>query len=157
MWTPAAVQHWCVAGPHVLPHQLTGKPLLRFPLTRSAQDAGRSITCGTCMLVLQHILAALCEMFSITHMYHNRWIDKAGPTVSPPLPDLNPLNFYLWGTPKNPSACSSCWQRRGTSLSHCGCLSDYPQIIQHLWMQQSMKRCVEACTDSHGGHFELLL
>jgi hypothetical protein len=42
--------------------------------------------CGICMMVLQHILATTCKMFSVT------------PTAWPPsLPDLNPLDFYLWG------------------------------------------------------------
>jgi hypothetical protein len=37
------------------------------------------------------------------------------------------------GTPKNRCVCSSCWHRRCTSPSRCGCLSDYPQLPRHLW------------------------
>jgi hypothetical protein len=29
--------------------------------------------------------------------------------------------------------CSSCWRWRGTSPSHCGCLSGYPQLHRYLW------------------------
>jgi hypothetical protein len=32
------------------------------------------------------------------------------------------------GTPTHPCVCSSCWQRGGTSPSHCGCLSGCPQL-----------------------------
>jgi hypothetical protein len=44
-------------------------------------------------------------------------------------------------TPKNLCVCSSCWQQRGTSPSHCGCLSDcwnYSSIFKQV--QQSMKK-----------------
>jgi hypothetical protein len=48
--------------------------------------------CGTCMLVLR----AVPDVLSNT--YHNRWIGRGGPTAWPPRsPDLNPLDFYLWG------------------------------------------------------------
>jgi hypothetical protein len=52
---------------------------------------------------------------------------RGGPTAWPPrsTPDVNPLDFYPGNT-----AESLCWQRRG--ISHCGCLSDYPQLPQHL-------------------------
>jgi hypothetical protein len=43
-------------------------------------------------------------------------------------------------TPKNPCECNSCLQQRGTSLSHCGCLSDYPHA--------------EGCIKYDGGNFE---
>jgi hypothetical protein len=36
--------------------------------------------------------------------------------------------FLPMGTPKNPFVRNSCWQRRGTSPSQCGCLSDYPKL-----------------------------
>jgi hypothetical protein len=35
-------------------------------------------------------------------------------------------------TPEVLCVCSSCWQRRGIPPSHCGCLSDYPQLPRHL-------------------------
>jgi hypothetical protein len=41
--------------------------------------------------------------------------------------------FIPVGTPKHPCVCSSCWQRRGNWPSHCGCLSDYPQMPRRIW------------------------
>jgi hypothetical protein len=64
-------------------------------------------------MVFRDILTALCEMFSITcSMSH-------GHTAWPPCsPDMSLVNFRV---------CSSCWQRRGTTPSHCVCMSDYQQ------------------------------
>jgi hypothetical protein len=55
--------------------------------------------------------------------------------------------FLPVGTPKNPCVCSSCWQQRSTSPLHCGCLSDYPQLSQHLWMEVVVHD--ETCQDVH--------
>jgi hypothetical protein len=35
----------------------------------------------------------------LNNIYRNRWIGRGGPTAWPPrsMPDLNPLDFYLWG------------------------------------------------------------
>jgi hypothetical protein len=49
------------------------------------------------------------------------------------------------GTPNVPWVCSSSWQRRGISPSHCGCLSDYPQLTRRL----ALMRFVEVCSGSH--------
>jgi hypothetical protein len=66
---------------------------------------------------------------------HGWWTGRAGNNAWPPhSSDLNPLHFYLVRMPKNPSICSSCWPQTGTSLSHCGCLSDHLQLPRHLWM-----------------------
>jgi hypothetical protein len=47
------------------------------------------------MMVLQHILAMPCEMFSVTCIMTE--IDRGGPISWPPhLPDLNLLDFYQW-------------------------------------------------------------
>jgi hypothetical protein len=70
--------------------------------------------------------------------------------------DLNPLDFYLWehlhtlvyvGPVGNKEAHSIV----DASQTICNC----PNIFEY--MQQCMMRCVKACTESHGGHFEHLL
>jgi hypothetical protein len=49
------------------------------------------------MMVLLHILAVLHEMFSLSNTCHGRWFGREEHIVWPPrLPNLNPLNFYLW-------------------------------------------------------------
>jgi hypothetical protein len=70
----------------------------------------------------------------LNNIYHGRWIGWGGPTAWPPrYPDLNPLDFYLWGHPKTlvyaapvdkKEAPHQCIIRR--------CLSDYPQLLRHF-------------------------
>jgi hypothetical protein len=69
----------------------------------------------------------------LNNIHQDRWIGRGGPTAWPSSsPDFNPPDFYLWGASKNAYACSSCWHRRGTSPSPCGCLSDYLQLPRHI-------------------------
>jgi hypothetical protein len=91
----------------------------------------------------------------LNNAYHDWWIGGGGThSMASTLARFEPSGFLLVGTPKNPCACSSCWQWRGTSPSHCGCLSDYLQLPRHLWTDiASTMRHVEACTESQGGHF----
>jgi hypothetical protein len=62
----------CLVGPHVSPHQLTGnhcREFLLHDLSKLLEDVPVAVNeyeCGTCMVELWHILAALGEMFSIT-------------------------------------------------------------------------------------------
>jgi hypothetical protein len=43
-----------------------------------------------------HFSRAVRDVLSNT--YHDRWTGRGGPTAWPPRsPDLNPLDFYLWG------------------------------------------------------------
>jgi hypothetical protein len=53
----------------------------------------QSANVNTFVVVLRHILAVLCKMFSVI-----RIMTDGGPTAWPPRsPDLNPLDIYLWG------------------------------------------------------------
>jgi hypothetical protein len=60
----------CLVGPHVLPHRLTGSHYGDFlwhnlpKILEVVPPAEHE--CGTCVMVLRHILAVLCEIFSIT-------------------------------------------------------------------------------------------
>jgi hypothetical protein len=59
----------CVVGPHVLPHWPTGNLYRYFPL-RDLPKLLENVPlaeheCGTWMMALRHILAVLCETFSI--------------------------------------------------------------------------------------------
>jgi hypothetical protein len=43
-----------------------------------------------------HFSRAVLDVLSNT--YHDVWMGRGGPTAWPPRsPDLNPLDFYLWG------------------------------------------------------------
>jgi hypothetical protein len=101
-----------------------------------------------------------CTVWDVlNNTYHDRWIGRGGPTASLPCsPDLNPLEFYLWGPLKtlvyaapvdNEEALHHC------SVDACRTTCNYPNIFEQ--MLQSMMRSVKVCTEYHGGHFEHLL
>jgi hypothetical protein len=63
------------------------------------------------------------------------------------------------GLHKIPCVCRSCSQQRGTSSSHCGCLSRLSAIIPvdiFISMLWSVTRRVEGCIQPHRGHFQPL-
>jgi hypothetical protein len=109
--------------------------------------------CGTCMMVLRHILAMLWEMF------HDQWIGKGGPIAWPPCPpDSIPLDFYLQEHLKSlvhiaPVDNAGALHHRIVDVHQTIC--NYTSILERMW--RSTMRHVKACTESHGGHFEHLL
>jgi hypothetical protein len=92
---------------------------------------------------------AVRDVFNNT--YHDRWIGRGGPSAWPPRsPDLNPLDFYLWGHLKTivytaPVDNERALHRRIVNacqttrkyLGSFGCIGRY--MIGH----------VEACIESH--------
>jgi hypothetical protein len=90
---------------------------------------------------------------------NNTYHDRGGTTVWPPRsPDFNPLNFYLWGHLQAlvygaPVDNEEAFHHR--TVDACQTIRNYPGIFER--MRRSMMRRVEACTESHGGHFEHLL
>jgi hypothetical protein len=96
----------------------------------------------------------------LNNTYHGRWVGRGGPTAWPPLsPDLNPLDFYLSGHLKAPVYAALVDNEE--ALHHrigdaCQTITNYsyPGIFER--MRRSMMRRVEACIESHGGHFEHL-
>jgi hypothetical protein len=67
---------------------------------------------------------------------HDGWIGRGGPIVWLPCsPDFSLLHV---GTPKEPWCVQSYRQGRGTSPSHCGCLSGNLQQPRHLRMHAAV-------------------
>jgi hypothetical protein len=106
---------------------------------------------------LAHFSRAVRDVFN--NAYHDRWIDRGGPTAWPPRsPYLNPLDFYLWGHLKTLVYAAPVDNEE--ALHHrivdaCHTLQTYPSIFEQMWW--SMMRHVQACIESHGEHFEHLL
>jgi hypothetical protein len=70
---------YCLVGPHILPLQLTDNhyrdflvqdlpKLLEYPLVEHE--------CGTCMMVLRHILAVLCKAFSEKSIITDEYVEE---------------------------------------------------------------------------------
>jgi hypothetical protein len=104
----------------------------------------------------EHFSRAARDVLNKT--YRDRWTGRGGPTAWPPRSlDLNPLDFYLWGhlkplvyaTPADNEEALHC------IVDACQTIRNYPGIFER--MRRSMIRIVEACIESHGGHFEHLL
>jgi hypothetical protein len=106
---------------------------------------------------LAYFSHAVQDVFNNT--CHDQWIGRGGPTAWPPCsPDLNPLDFYPWGHLR--AFVYTAPVDNKEALHHhlvdaCQTVCNYPGIFE--WLQWSMMRCVEACVESHGGHFEHLL
>jgi hypothetical protein len=100
------------------------------------------------MMMLQHIYRHIVRNV-LSNTYHSRWISREVPIAWPP--QSTELLYIIWiftcGVPKSPCVCSFCWQQRGTSPSHCGCLSDYPQLPRHLWTDMAVHD--ETCWGMH--------
>jgi hypothetical protein len=93
---------------------------------------------GTCMMVLRHNLAAMCD-----NTCHDQWVVRAGPTAWPLRPPvLNPLDFYLWGHLKslvyavpvdNEEALHHC------IVDACKTYGSYRSIFERMW-RSTMRR-----------------
>jgi hypothetical protein len=89
---------------------------------------------------------------------HDRWIGRGGPTAwSARSPDLNPLDFYLW---KHLKALMYAAPVDNEETLHrivdaCQTIRNCPGISERT--RRSVMRRVEACIETHGGHFEHFL
>jgi hypothetical protein len=95
----------------------------------------------------------------LNNIYHDGWIGRGGPIAWPPRsPDLNPLDFYLWGhlnvlVYEAPVDNEKAIHHR--TVDACQTIRNYPGIFGRI--RRSMMRRVGACIESHGGYFEHIL
>jgi hypothetical protein len=93
--------------------------------------------------MFENILTVLCEMFSITPIMTDG-LGRVGPTAwSPCSPDLNPLDFYLWGHLKSlmyESSVNNEEMFHHHIVDACWAICNYPGIVK--WMWWSVLRCV---------------
>jgi hypothetical protein len=151
------VRDWLV-GPHVVPHRLTGshyQDFLSHDLPKLLQVVPVAVKARMWYIhdgAPAHFSRVVRDILNNT--YHDRWICRGGPTAWPPrTPGLHPVDLLPVRTPKTPCLCSSCWQQRIISPSHCGCPSDYPQLPWHPWtVRRSVMVRVEESIKSRGGH-----
>jgi hypothetical protein len=101
--------------------------------------------CDTCVILLRHILAVLCEMSSITPIMTDGYVEEDHCMTSMLHARFESSGYLPVGTPK----CGSCWQR----TSHCGCLSDYPHLTRNLWSDVAVSRRALNLMEGHFDHF----
>jgi hypothetical protein len=149
-----------LVGPHVLPRRLTGKRYRNFLENDLAQLLEEvPLTIRRRMWFLHDGALQFNCSRTPQQTFPHRWIGRAGPVAWPPRsPELNPLNFYLWGHCKT-LVCSNPIPDVDTLRQRVeqGCAS-----IRHIdglceRIRQSVMRRAQLCVAAGGGHFEHLL
>lgn len=89
--------------------------------------------------------------------YGIRWIGRGGPVLWPPRsPDLNPMDYFLWGYTKNlvyeimPTSKNDLKEKIRNAFR-----SITPQVLRTV--RASFCKRVDACIQENGHHFEHLL
>ncbi|KAJ4448405.1 hypothetical protein ANN_10421, partial [Periplaneta americana] len=91
--------------------------------------------------------------------FPDRWIGRGGPIAWPPRsPDLNPLDFYLWGHLKSLIYSSPVPDLESLRNRIVACSEDI-RNTPGVWdrFRRSMRHRCEVCIQAGGGHFEHLL
>lgn len=101
-----------------------------------------------------HYAAAVCHY--LNDQYGQNWIGRGGPIPWPARsPDLNPLDYFLWGYVKS-------MVYAGDTLVRVECIQKIMQTfasIQPNMIQRSIndfRRRIQLCERVHGHHFEQL-
>lgn len=92
-------------------------------------------------------------------VYENKWIGRGGPQSWPPRsPDLNSLDFFLWGHIKSlvyTTPVNTLDDLRNRILDAFETIRNTPRVFENV--RASMRRRAEACIRVGGGHFQQLL
>lgn len=95
----------------------------------------------------------------LNNRFGDRWIGRGGPLPWPPRsPDLNPLDFHLWGHLKAlvyATPVPNVETLRARIVDGCDTIRQSPGLHQRI--RDSMRRRVDACILANGGHFEHFL
>jgi hypothetical protein len=95
----------------------------------------------------------------LNEAYGDRWIGRGGPVAWPPRsPDLNPLDFYLWGHVKE-IVYKEPVNTREELLQRIRRAFENIRAIRHICrrVRSSLRRRLNACVDADGGHFQHFL
>lgn len=91
--------------------------------------------------------------------YPGRWIGRNGPINWPPRsPDLNALDFFLWGHLKSlvyHTPVENEQDLRQRIINGCNQIRNTPGIFERV--RNSIHRRLEGCIIAGGGHFQQLL
>lgn len=150
-------------GPHFLPQRLDGNSYLNFiqnELPNLLQDIDLARREG---MWFMHDGAPAHFALNVRHFlndnYQNRWIGRGGPQPWPPRsPDLNPLDFFLWGHLKSlvyTTPVENVDNLRNRIIEACDTIRNTPGIFERV--RQCIGRRNESCILAQGGHFQHLL
>lgn len=95
----------------------------------------------------------------LNNLFHEKWIGRGGPLAWPARsPDLNPIDFYLWGHVKNlvystPTDSEEDLRRKIIAVFQQ--IKRIPGVFER--MRHSMRRRLNMCVAENGAHVEHLL
>lgn len=150
-------------GPFILPNRLNGQDYYNFlvsDLLELLEDV--PVIERQRMWFMQdgappHYLLNVRQ--HLNEVYGEKWIGRGGPVSWPPRsPDLNPLDYFLWGHLKAKvykTSIETIEQLREKIEIACMEIRQTPRIFQRV--RKSLKRRARLCIEMDGGHFEQLL
>lgn len=150
-------------GPFVLPNRLNGQQYLNFlenDLLHLLDDVPYQLRND---MFFMHDGApphfALNVREHLNRMYPGRWIGRGGPVYWPPRsPDLNPLDYFLWGYLKAlvyATPVDTLEELQQRVFNACDHVRNIPGIFSRV--RSSMEKRIRGCIEMNGGHFQHLL
>ena len=161
VWAGLVGDH--LIGPYVLPNRLNGQAYLTF-LRDDLPDLLDDIPLLTRQRMwLMHDGAPAHFLLEVrrhlNEQFGDRWIGRGGPHPWPPRsPDLNPLDFCIWGYVKGlvySSSVDTVAQLRQRVNDAFQQVRENQGLCARI--RASLRRRAEACIQANGGHFEQLL
>lgn len=153
----------CLIGPVFLPGRLTGEVYRNFlenTLPGFLEDVPLAIR--DAMWYMHDGAPAHFSQVArdfLTQAYGNRWIGRGGPHLWPARsPDLNPLDFFLWGHLKSlvyATPLENVEDLRNRIIARCNSIKTDPGVFERV--RQSMRRRLDSCIRARGGHFAQFL
>jgi hypothetical protein len=150
-----------VIGPYFLDGNLNGEKYLDF-LNRQLEDLLEDVPLDVVRRVWfmhdgapAHYSERVRQF--LNNNYGNQWIGRGGPVLWPPRsPDLNPMDFFLWGYTKNlvykiiPTSENDLKEKIRNAFR-----SITPLMLSNV--RASFRKRVDTCLQLNGHHFEHVL
>ncbi|KAL7640497.1 UNVERIFIED_CONTAM: hypothetical protein RMT77_008772 [Armadillidium vulgare] len=157
VWVGIVGDH--LIGPFFLPARLTGD-VYRHDLPTLLEDIPLQLR-SKMYFMHDGAPAHFCSVARnyLNTVYPRRWISRGGTKPWPPRsPDLNALDFFLWGHLKHlvyGTTFESSEELRARIIECCDTIQHTHGIFERV--RQSMRRRIEACIAAEGAHFQHLL
>lgn len=161
VWVGIIGEH--LIGPHFLPLRLNGDSYCNFlehHLPILLEDVPLEIRHH--MWFMQDGAPAHFSRLARQYLdvvYPNHWIGRGGTQPWPPRsPDLNPLDFCIWGYLKSlvyNTPVGNIEDLRNRIVASCETIRNSPHVFDSI--RHSMRRRIDSCITTEGGHFEHLL
>lgn len=150
-------------GPVFLPNRLNGASYLDFLINMLPELLdGMTLHERTTMWFMQdgappHFTLDVRHHLNMT--FGNRWIARGGPVAWPARsPDLNPLDFCLWGYLKSlvyQTPVENMEELQERVVNGCNVIRQNPGVFERV--RVSLRNRIDRCLDMNGGHFEHML